>query len=233
MPSAVRLQQHLSRWLLLYAMSAIAAGYPMRAWAASRTGGIGNLTTVAVFLVIYPMTVNPRQGPGPGRPQRARRVAGPGLQLLPARPANGIGVPAGHGPVLEHEHRPTPGLPRATWSCPRSSSGLASWSASSRYRRCKTSTILTSNHEPVQWLTMSDAPLAQSAVDRITAGAAHPHHRRPLLPSNEPAPTSTAVLTPKAAPTMLDNTSKWSHARGNTVVPSRWEPTNPQQGCLT
>jgi hypothetical protein len=24
---------------------------------------------------------------------------------------------------------------------------------------------------------------------------------------------------------MLDNTSKWSHARGNTVVPSRWQMT--------
>ena len=24
---------------------------------------------------------------------------------------------------------------------------------------------------------------------------------------------------------MLDNTSKWSHARGNTVVPSRWQAT--------
>jgi ACR3 family arsenite transporter len=62
--SAVRLQQHLSHWLLLYAMSAIAAGlaagYPLRAWAAARTGGIGTLTTVAVFLVIYPMMVNLR-----------------------------------------------------------------------------------------------------------------------------------------------------------------------------
>jgi ACR3 family arsenite transporter len=62
--SAVHLQQHLSHWLLVYAMSAIAAGlavgYPMRAWAAARTGGIGNLTTVAVFLVIYPMMVNLR-----------------------------------------------------------------------------------------------------------------------------------------------------------------------------
>ena len=25
---------------------------------------------------------------------------------------------------------------------------------------------------------------------------------------------------------MLDNTSKWSHARGNTVVPSRWQATD-------
>ena len=25
---------------------------------------------------------------------------------------------------------------------------------------------------------------------------------------------------------MLDNTSKWSHPRGNTVVPSRWQATS-------
>jgi len=70
---------------------------------------------------------------------------------------------------------------------PRSSSGLASWSASSRSRRRKASTILTSNHEPVQWLTMSDALLAQSAVDRITAGAAieGPSYRQRTRP--EPA----------------------------------------------
>jgi DNA replication protein DnaC len=39
-------------------------------------------------------------------------------------------------------------------------------------RHRKTSTILTSNREPVEWLTMmSDALLAQSAVDRLTSGA--------------------------------------------------------------
>ena len=39
-------------------------------------------------------------------------------------------------------------------------------------RHRKASTILTSNREPVEWLTMmSDALLAQSAVDRLTAGA--------------------------------------------------------------
>jgi arsenite transporter len=62
--SAVRLQQHLSHWLLLYAMGAIAAGlavgYPLRAWTGSHTAGIGTLTTAAVFLVIYPMMVNLR-----------------------------------------------------------------------------------------------------------------------------------------------------------------------------
>jgi DNA replication protein DnaC len=39
-------------------------------------------------------------------------------------------------------------------------------------RHRKASTILTSNREPVEWLTMmSDALLAQSAVDRLTSGA--------------------------------------------------------------
>jgi ACR3 family arsenite efflux pump ArsB len=49
---------------MVYAMSAIGAGlavgYPARAWAGSHSGGIGTLTTVAVFLVIYPMMVNLR-----------------------------------------------------------------------------------------------------------------------------------------------------------------------------
>ncbi|MGH3863525.1 IS21-like element helper ATPase IstB [Actinokineospora sp.] len=39
-------------------------------------------------------------------------------------------------------------------------------------RHCKASTIVTSNREPAEWLTMmSDALLAQSAVDRLTSGA--------------------------------------------------------------
>ena len=45
---------------------------------------------------------------------------------------------------------------------------------------------------------MSDALLAQSAVDRITAGAARPHHRRPLLPANEPAPNQHPGLDSKS-----------------------------------
>ena len=49
---------------MVYAMSAIAAGlaagYPMRVWAGGHSGGIGTLTTAAVFLVIYPMMVNLR-----------------------------------------------------------------------------------------------------------------------------------------------------------------------------
>lgn len=60
----VRLKQHLSHWLLLYAMTAIAAGlatgYPLRGWVGAHSAGIGTLTTAAVFLVVYPMMVNLR-----------------------------------------------------------------------------------------------------------------------------------------------------------------------------
>ena len=61
---ALRLQQHLSRWLIGYAFAAIAAGvalgYPNAGWSKAHTAPVSNLTTVAVFLVIYPMMVNLR-----------------------------------------------------------------------------------------------------------------------------------------------------------------------------
>jgi ACR3 family arsenite efflux pump ArsB len=81
--SAVRLQQHLSRWLMLYAMGAIMAGlsvgYPLREWAGRHTDGIGTLTTVAVFLVIYPMMVNLRVE---ALVRAGRNVRGLGLALV-------------------------------------------------------------------------------------------------------------------------------------------------------
>lgn len=62
-----------------------------------------------------------------------------------------------------------------------------------RHRRG--STVLTSNRQPAEWLTlMSDALLAQSAVDRLTSGAhtlvikgpsyrqRHPHRRAGMTP---------------------------------------------------
>lgn len=65
-----------------------------------------------------------------------------------------------------------------------------------RHRRA--STIVTSNREPSEWLTMmSDALLAQSAVDRLTSGAhtliiegpsyrqRHPHRRPAVDPNSE------------------------------------------------
>lgn len=61
-----RLQQHLSRWLVVYAIAAmvlgVAAGEPAQAWARANTNTLGLLTTVAVFLIIYPMMVNVRFG---------------------------------------------------------------------------------------------------------------------------------------------------------------------------
>ncbi len=81
--SAARLQQHLSTWLMLYAMGAITAGlvigYPLRGWAGRHPDGIGTLTTVAVFLVIYPMMVNLRVE---AMVRAGRNVRGLGLALV-------------------------------------------------------------------------------------------------------------------------------------------------------
>lgn len=61
-----RLQQHLSRWLVFYAVAAmalgVALGEPSKAWAQANKSTLGALTTVAVFLIIYPMMVNVRFG---------------------------------------------------------------------------------------------------------------------------------------------------------------------------
>lgn len=67
-------------------------------------------------------------------------------------------------------------------------------------RHRKASTIVTSNREPAEWLTMmSDALLAQSAVDRLTSGAhtliiegpsyrqRDPLHRRAAVDTNHQA----------------------------------------------
>jgi DNA replication protein DnaC len=60
-------------------------------------------------------------------------------------------------------------------------------------RHRKASTVVTSNREPAEWLTMmSDALLAQSAVDRLTS-AAHtliiegPSYRQRTLPGQRVA----------------------------------------------
>lgn len=58
------LQRHLNRWLLVYTIAvmviALAVGYPSEAWAKAHGGELGTLTTIAVFLIIYPMMVNVR-----------------------------------------------------------------------------------------------------------------------------------------------------------------------------
>jgi len=59
-----RAQQHLSRWLIAYALVSmglgLAIGYPWAPWTEAHAGSIKNLTTAAVFLIIYPMMVNIR-----------------------------------------------------------------------------------------------------------------------------------------------------------------------------
>ena len=58
------LQAHLNRWMLGYVSLAIVAGLGlgsvMEGTAGTSTAAIGGLTTVAVFLIIYPMMVNVR-----------------------------------------------------------------------------------------------------------------------------------------------------------------------------
>ncbi len=78
-----RVQAHLSKWLMVYAMGAItaglAAGYPARTWAGHHSGDLSTLTTVAVFLVIYPMMVNLRIE---AMVSAGRNVRGLGLALV-------------------------------------------------------------------------------------------------------------------------------------------------------
>ena len=58
------LQEHLNRWMLVYVSLAIViglvVGHLLEATTKSNSGTIGNLTTVAVFFIIYPMMVNVR-----------------------------------------------------------------------------------------------------------------------------------------------------------------------------
>ena len=58
------LQEHLNRWMLGYVSLAIIAGLALgsalEGITGANTGTIGGLTTVAVFLIIYPMMVNVR-----------------------------------------------------------------------------------------------------------------------------------------------------------------------------
>jgi ACR3 family arsenite efflux pump ArsB len=60
------LQAHLNKWLLVYVVAVmalgIALGHPQTAWTGAHQGLVSALTTVAVFLIIYPMMVNLRFG---------------------------------------------------------------------------------------------------------------------------------------------------------------------------
>lgn len=89
-------------------------------------------------------------------------------------------------------------------------------------RHRKASTIVTSNREPSEWLTMmNDALLAQSAVDRLTSGAhtliiegpsyrqRHPQRRADLDPNGGQQRCS---LTPPGGPMLL--ATRCSHHAG-------------------
>jgi hypothetical protein len=55
-------QQHLSRYLLGYAVAAMALGlalyHPQAGWTKTHSRLLGDLTTVGVFLIIFPMMIN-------------------------------------------------------------------------------------------------------------------------------------------------------------------------------
>jgi len=56
------LQEHLNKWLLLYVLLAMGlgllVGYPNAAWTTKNSNTVKNLTTLAVFFIIYPMMIN-------------------------------------------------------------------------------------------------------------------------------------------------------------------------------
>ena len=56
------LQEHLNKWLLLYVVLAmglgLAIGHPNAAWISKNSSTVSNLTTLAVFFIIYPMMIN-------------------------------------------------------------------------------------------------------------------------------------------------------------------------------
>lgn len=58
------LQDHLNKWLLLYVVLVMALGlgigYPAAAWTKAHQSQVSNLTTLMVFLIIYPMMINLR-----------------------------------------------------------------------------------------------------------------------------------------------------------------------------
>jgi ACR3 family arsenite transporter len=78
-----RVQQHLSKWLVVYTVAIMAVGvglgWPARSWTAGHEGALNTLTTVAVPLIIYPMMVNVHFG---ALRRAGRNLKGLGLGLL-------------------------------------------------------------------------------------------------------------------------------------------------------
>ena len=81
--------------------------------------------------------------------------------------------------------------------------------------------------------------LAEEARERHERGGQRPlsanrlRVMRQVHYSSKAPPTGNAgasPLTHETRPAMLDNTLMWSHTRGNTVVPSRWQAT-PRDPC--
>ena len=77
------LQDHLNKWLLVYVVSAmglgILLGHPQATWIGKHQRSISTLTTVAVFMIIYPMMVNLRFG---ALVKAGKNVRGLSLALL-------------------------------------------------------------------------------------------------------------------------------------------------------
>lgn len=76
------LQAHLNKWLLAYVVAAmglgVLAGRPQAGWSQAHQGDLSTLTTVAVFMIIYPMMVNLRFG---GLLKAGRNIRGLALAL--------------------------------------------------------------------------------------------------------------------------------------------------------
>lgn len=74
---------------------------------------------------------------------------------------------------------------------------------------------------------VGDTLLAQSAIDRLIQGA---HTLVIEGPSwrQRGAPTRRGAIDETRRPAMLTNTHRWSHTRGNTVVPYCWQATLPE-----
>lgn len=96
-------------------------------------------------------------------------------------------------------------------------------------RHQRTSTILTSNRDPSEWIAaMSDPLLAQSAVvwlvstsyELVIEGESYRRRQRP-----QPAGANSAALTNKEKQVTIILLVWWSLAAGTPVVPSRWQAT--------
>ena len=126
----------------------------------------------------------PRPRPGRSRQDTPRHRPGthrdPPPPHRPRRPRRQAVHPATRRPPGQHPRRRDPHDSPASTSSSSTTSPCRPLDATQtndfyeivveRHRRA--STIVTSNREPAEWLTMtSDALLAQSAVDRLTSGA--------------------------------------------------------------